>query len=545
MVHVKKEPGFGIEFPEEMNAATFFIDNNIEAGRGDKVAIYYAGEPPNYFPKNLTYKEVLELVNKTGNALKTLNIGLEDRVLLLLFDSPEFVASFFGAIKIGAVPIPVNTMSKPEELRYMLNDSRAKVLIAHEELVKAVEEIRADLKFLRFIVVVGETKGDQISYEDILKQASAKLDAVMLSKDDFCFWLYSSGTTGPPKGIVHLQHDMLYCADTYFKHVLGINEKDVCYSVSKLFFAYGLGNAMYAPFRFGASSVLYPGRPSPEKAFELIEKYKVTVFFAVPLFYARMLAVKDAEKRYDLSSLRLCVSAGEALPASIYEDWKRRFGIDILDGIGTTEVLHIFISNRVGRIRPGSSGVVVPGYEIRIVDEEGKDVPVGTTGRLLVKGDSIAAFYWNKHEKTKKTFLGEWIDTGDLYYMDEDGYLWHAGRSDDLIKSAGMWVSPVEVEGVLMKHPAVLKCAVVQSYTLEGVGRPKAFVVLKEGYKPSPELENVLKEFVKSQLASFKQPGWIEFVSDLPETATGKIQRFKLRELERQRLLEVKKELKA
>lgn len=526
-----------VKIPERMNAAEIFVDENVKRGLGDKVAIYFAGEPPRYKPETLTYRQVQELVNRTGNALRSLGVDLEDRVMMIMLDTPAFIATFFGAIKIGAIPVPVNTMLTPKEYEYMLNDSRAKVLVVNEELAKFLDEVRPNLKYLKHVIVLGEPKGDQLSYDELVKSASPELEPVELSKDDFCFWLYSSGTTGPPKGVVHLQHDMLYSAETYARHVLNMTEKDICFSASKLFFAYGLGNAMYFPFRFGASSVLYPGRPEPEKMFEIIEKYRVTIFFGVPLLYARMLEVPDAEKRYDLSSLRLCVSAGEALPAIIYHRWKEKFKVDILDGIGTTEATHIFISNRPGKIKPGSSGVPVPGYEVKLVDDEGKEVGTGQVGRLLVKGDSIAAFYWNKHEKTKKTFLGEWLDTGDMYVKDEEGFYTHVGRADDMIKSGGIWVSPVEVEATLMEHPAVAEAAAVQGYTSEGLGRVKAYVVLKPGYTPSKELEEELKEFVKSRIAPYKRPEWIEFVDELPKTATGKIQRYKLRLREREKLM--------
>ncbi|MFQ5857261.1 MAG: benzoate-CoA ligase family protein [Anaerolineae bacterium] len=516
-----------VRLPDRMNAATYFVDANVEGGRGDKTAIYYVGDGSTY-----TYNDVLAMTNRTGNILKELGVRMEERVMLLLLDCPEFVFSFFGAIKVGTVPVPTNTLLKPPDYEYLLNDCRARVLIVSEPLLDQIEPIRDELRYLEQIVVVGQPRSAyQLAYHELVDSASDALEAELMSKDDACFWLYSSGTTGFPKGAVHLQHDMLYCADLYAEPTLGIEEDDRTFSVAKLFFAYGLGNALYFPFRIGASTVLYPGKPDPETFYEIIQEYKPTIFYCVPTAYAAMLAVPDAETRFDTSSLRLCVSAGEALPPAIYNRWYERFGVEILDGIGSTEILHIFISNRQGRVKPGSSGELVPGYEARIVDEEGNDVPRGGIGDLLIKGDSICAFYWNKHQKTKDTIIGEWIRTGDKYSQDEDGYFWYQGRSDDMLKVGGIWVSPVEVENTLMEHPAVLECGVVGAEDADKLIKTKAYVVLKPEHTPSDELADELKQFVKDRIAVYKYPRWIEFVSDLPKTATGKIQRYKLRDL--------------
>jgi len=535
-----------LEIPDTFNVATAFIDVNIKRGRGHKVALYYED-------KTYTYAEILEMVNKTGNALKGLGVEMENRVLMVLPDSPEFVATFWGAIKMGAVPVPVNTLLKAADYEYFLNNSRAKVLVVHEALLGEIEKIQNRPKYLRCLVVVGDAGPgvrsslpvDRVSFQEIYRPASGDLEGAETSKDDVAFWLYSSGSTGLPKGAVHLHHDMMYCTEYYARGILGITEQDITFSAAKLFFAYGLGNNLYFPFGVGASAVLYPGRPTPEKMFEILKKYRPTLFYAVPTLYAGMLQVKEQGTRKigdegakkedreanDLQSVRLCVSAGEALPAEIYHRWKDRFGVEILDGIGSTEVLHIFISGRPGKVRPGSSGKVVPGYEARLLDEDGKEVPVGEIGNLLVKGDSIAAYYWNNHEKTKQTILGEWIRTGDKYYRDEEGYYWYCGRSDDMLKVGGIWVSPVEVENTLIEHPAVLESAVVGALDEDRLVKPKAFVVLKEGYKPSPQLVKELQEFVKNKIAPYKYPRWIEFIKELPKTATGKIQRFKLRQL--------------
>ena len=539
-----------IDLPRRMNAATYFVDANVEAGRGDKTAVHDAGDGSTY-----TYREVLEMTNRTGHALRELGVRREDRVMLLLLDSPEFVFSFFGAIKIGAVPIPTNTLLKPPDYEYLLNDSRARVLVVSESLWPGIEAICGGLTYLEHVVVVGQpsSRPDQnqpqslgdspfargrptaglavTDYWSLVNSASAELAPEILSADDACFWLYSSGTTAFPKGAVHLQHDMIVAADLYAGPILSLGEADRTFSAAKLFFAYGLGNGLYFPFRVGASTVLYPDKPGAVRAFETIQKYRPSVFFSVPTGYAGMLAIEDAAASYDTSSLRLCVSAGESLPPALFERWRDGFGVEILDGIGSTEILHIFISNRAGRVKPGSTGEIVPGFEARIVDEQNRDVVGDETGDLLIKGDSICAYYWNKHEQTKNTLQGHWIRTGDKYTRDEDGYFWYQGRSDDMLKVGGIWVSPVEVENTLIRHPAVLESAVVGIADDHGLVKPKAFVVLKD---PSAvdgrQLVGELQQFVKGRIAVYKYPRWIEFVPALPKTATGKIQRYKLRE---------------
>ncbi|KJS00792.1 MAG: 4-hydroxybenzoate--CoA ligase [Peptococcaceae bacterium BRH_c4a] len=514
-----------ISFPERFNVAEHFVDRNVTLGRGEKTAIYYGEE-------KITYREILENVNRTGNALKSLGIGLEDRVLLLLQDCPEFAYSFFGAIKIGAVPIPTNTLLKPGDYRYLLNDSRAKALVVSHELLPAILEVAKDLIYLKHILVVGDPAINTISFNNLIKDSSKDLTAADTSPDDPAFWLYSSGTTGFPKGAVHLHHDMVYCAENYARGVLGIHENDITFSVPKLFFAYGLGNGLYFPFHVGASAVLSPQRPTPEHVFEVISRYKPTLFFGVPTSYASLLQLEGAEKKYRLGSVRNCVSGGEALPPSIFKQWKEKFGLEILDGIGSTEILHIFISNRPGKAKAGSSGLLVPGYEARIVDLGGNLLHQGAVGILMIKGESVASYYWNKHQKTKETFIGEWINTGDYYYQDEEGFFVYVGRGDDMIKAGGIWVSPIEVENALMSHPAVLECGVVGCQDDEGLIKPKAYVVFKPNITPTASLLEEIKLHVKSSIAPYKYPRWIEAVDELPKTATGKIQRFKLRQMD-------------
>ncbi len=522
-----------VDIPTIFNAATYFVDRNIDEGRGEKTAVVYEGQ-------EFSYGQVAEMVNRAGNALRDLGLQWEQRALLLLLDCPEYVAAFFGAMKIGAIPIPTNTLLKPPDYSYLLNDSRAAFAVVSEQLLPLLEPVRAECHFLKEVIVVCAQPGDNATqaaykskgyrlFHEICAAASPQLEPVPTSKDDAAFWLYSSGTTGFPKGAVHLHRNMVYCAEFYAKGILHMTEDDRCFSVAKLFFAYGLGNGLYFPFAVGGSTVLFPGRPEPRKVFETITKTRPTLFFSVPTSYAALLTVPEAEKEYDLSSVRAGVSAGEALPKPVWERFKERFGVEILDGIGSTEILHIFISNRLGQIKPGSSGQIVPGYQAKIVDDTGRELGPNEEGHLIIQGDSTCAYYWNKHDKTKETIIGDWIRTGDKYHMDEDGYYWYHGRADDMIKAGGIWVSPVEVENVLAEHPSVLEAGVVGHTDADELVKPYAYIVLKSGYTAGAELEAELKQFVKDKIAVYKYPRWITFVESLPRTATGKLQRFKLR----------------
>ena len=510
--------------PEEFNLAAFLLDRHLEEGRAGKIAVYYEHEA-------ITYAELAKATNRLGNASLGLGAEPESRIMICLPDCPEFLASYFGAMKIGAVPLPVSTMSSQHDYTYYLNDSRAKALIVHQDFAPNIRQVRSELRYLKHFIVLGETEAGELNYHSLLKGASPDLAPAPTSKDDMAFWNYSSGTTGKPKGVVHLHHDMLYFMPPHCE-MFSKGENDIVFSTSKLYFSYGRNNSLEAPFLCGAGVALYSGRPEPEKILDVIEEYHPTLFYSVPSSYAAILTYLDKTvRRSDLSSVRHCISAGEPLPKVIFERWLEKFGLEILDTVGSTDVGAEYLSNKPGLIKPGSSGVLLPGFEGRLVDDEGRDVPQGEIGTLWIKSNSTAAFYWNKHQKTKESFHGEWFNTGDKFYRDSDGFYWYVGRADDIFKAGGMWLSPLEVEGVLLEHPAVNQCAVIGAPDAVGLEKPMAFVVLNEGYSPSPELEQELQIFVRSKIAHYKCPRWIRFIDELPHTASGKVQRFKLREL--------------
>jgi len=511
--------------PEYFNAADYFIDRHLREGRSEKVAIECGDE-------RVTYGQLASGVSRCARSLAVAaGVRAEERVLLLLHDGPAFAYAFFGAIRIGAVPVPLNTLWKPADYEYVIRDSRARVLIVSEELLPRVEKLgAAERGQLQHVIVVGSPSAGALSFVELLEAGVEPIEASRVHRDAPAFWLYSSGSTGAPKGCVHLQHDMVVCAQLYGRQVLGITERDRTFSVAKLFFAYGLGNALYFPLSVGATTILWPGPPTAPNVYDVIERYRPTLFYSVPTGYGMLLAhSREGASDFDLSSVRLAVSAGEALPPALFDRFRQRFGVEIIDGIGSTETLHMFISNRPGAVRAGSSGQVVPGYEARILDDAGTGVPAGEVGNLWIRGDSVCASYWNQHERTKDTIQGNWIRTGDKFAEDEDGYFWYAGRSDDMLKVGGLWVSPVEVENALIAHPCVLECGVVGREDHDGLTKPMAFIVAKPGTVTSDELGKELQQFVRERLADYKRPRWVAFIPELPKTATGKIQRFRLR----------------
>ena len=513
-----------LQLPQEFNVATYFIDRNVVEGRGKKVAIECGQQ-------KVTYAQLLERVNRVGNALLDSGVRPEERVVILLHDTPEFLYSFFGAIKIGSVAVPLNTLLRPAEYDYILRDTRARVVIVDESLLAQIRDSVLDKPGRATdVIVVGGALAGCTNFQDVMERASPQLEAAATSKDDAAFWLYSSGSTGSPKGCVHLHHDMVVATESYARGILQIDERDRCYSVAKLFFAYGLGNAGYFPLAVGACSILSPARPTPEIIFAYIERSRPTLFYSVPTNYAALLAHRREGRDFDLSGIRHAISAGEPLPAALFQRFKDRFGIEILDALGSTEMLHMVISNRPGEVRPGSSGKVIPGYEARIVDENDCDVPPGKIGTLLINCDATCAGYWNQHEKTKNSFLGPWFRTGDKYYQDDDGYFWYAGRADDLFKVSGQWLSPIEVEAALISHPSVLEAAVVAGEDGDGLLKPAAYVVLNAECSGSNGLARELQNWVGEKLGGYKKPRWVEFLPELPKTATGKLQRYKLRE---------------
>ena len=510
-----------VTVPRDYNAAWDLIQRNLQAGRGAKTA--FIDDVGSY-----TYDELAGRVNRFGNVLAGLGLEQESRVMLCLLDTIYFPTAFLGSIQAGVVPIAANTLLTSADYDFMLGDSRAQALVVSEALWPQFASIVGKHKHLKHIIVSGADAKGNLCLADLMAKASPEFVPAQTTCDDMCFWLYSSGSTGAPKGTVHLHSHLIQTAELYARGVLGIREDDLVFSAAKLFFAYGLGNGLTFPMAVGATAILMAERPTPQSVFKRLRERQPTVFYGVPTLFASLLASPLLPARGELR-MRLCTSAGEALPADISKRWTEHFGVEILDGIGSTEMLHVFLSNRSGQVRYGSTGFAVPGYELRIVDEHGQPVPVGDVGELQVCGPTAAMGYWNLREKTRSTFQGPWTRSGDKYSVDADGYYTYAGRSDDMLKVGGIYVSPIEVESALITHPSVLEAAVIGRADDAMLVKPQAFVVLKSGFVGSDALASELQQHVKAKLAPYKYPRWIEFIDELPKTATGKIQRFKLR----------------
>ena len=512
--------------PRQYNFAADVIERNLAAGR--------AGKPAFIDPRgSWSYGVLADRVARFAAALRGLGVRREERVLIALLDTIDWPTAFLGCLKAGVVAVPVNTLMTEDDYRFMLGDSRARTLVVSEALYPRFETLIGGSADLAHVIVSGDNAHGHLHFEELIGQSAPDAATALTTRDDIAFWLYTSGSTGRPKGAVHVHADLKLTDDLYGGPFVNLTERDVCYSVAKLFFAYGLGNALTFPMSAGATTVLLPDRPTPDGVVALLRKHPVTVFYAVPTFYAAFLASPGAPQRSELT-LRRCISAGEALPTDVGRRWLDRYGVDILDGIGSTEMLHIFLSNRTGEVKYGTTGKPVPGYAVKLIGDDGAVVNRGEMGELLVSGPTSALMYWNNREQSRATFLGEWTRSGDKYLEDEDGYYVYCGRRDDMLKVSGLYVSPFEVEGALLTHAAVLEAAVVAWLDADGLVKPKAFVVLKAPdavAEPAArdQMSRALQDHVKAALAPYKYPRWIEFRADLPKTATGKIQRFKLR----------------
>jgi 4-hydroxybenzoate-CoA ligase len=516
------------------NAAADLVDANVARGLGGKVAFTDSD-------RSLTYAQLQSRSCQFAAALQTLGLRQEDRLLLLLPDTVDYPVAFWGAVRAGVVAIPLNTLLAPDIYAYIMADSRATTLVAAAPLARNILPILGRVPRLRSIVLAGAREDDIAAFggleihrfEDLLARERPEPFAAPTVSDEVAFWMYTSGSTGDPKGVKHVHTTPMAAARLMGRQVIGIREDDVAFSAAKLFFSYGMGNAMAFPMSVGASTILLPGRPTPEVVFDIMRRHRPTIFYGVPTLYASLLAHKDMSRGAGSDRLRLCVSAGEALPAHLGERWRAVCGVDVIDGIGSTEMFQTFLSNRPDDVRYGSTGKAVPGYDLKIVDEEdGREVPEGEIGELIVRGPTAGEGYWNQRAKSRRTFAGEWTHTGDKYLRDPDGYYHYCGRIDDMFKVSGMWVSPFEVEAALASHEAVLEAAVVGKRDADGLIKPKAFIVLRDGYSPNDGLLEMLRVHVKERAGLWKYPRWIDIWSDLPRTATGKLQRYKLREWE-------------
>jgi benzoate-CoA ligase family protein len=512
------------DIPERFNLATHFVDRHVDEGRGARTALVCAGD------RSYSYGELAERVNRIGNVLRELGARPEERVLLALSDGLDFVAAWYAVIKTGGVVAEVYTFLQPKDYAYYLEYTRARIVIADALTLPAIREVAPNARRLEHVVVAGDhpsLRSGELSLGELAAAASSELAAEPTGRDDIAIWKFTTGSTGAPKAAVHCMHDPLISHEAYGRAVLGIGPDDRVLPVPKLFFGYARDVTALFTFGVGATGIVFPERSTPERLFELIEEHRPTILVQVPAMMRAMLA-DPAAGQADLSSVRFCISSGEALPGELYAAWLERFGVEVLDGVGSSEGYHIYLSNRPGAVRTGSVGQVVPGYEALLIDAEGNEVADGEPGELRIAGESTALMYWGDHAKSKRTFSGDWIRTGDLFARDADGYFWYRGRADDLLKVRGIWVAPQEIEQALAQHELVADCAVVGVDTPDGT-IPRAYVVATDPAAISDETEVQLQEFVRSRLAPHKYPREICFIDDLPRTASGKVDRRALR----------------
>lgn len=508
-----------LNFSANFNVAVPFIDRHLDEGRGQRIALRHQGG-------EVSYAQLAENASRAGNALLSLGLAPGERLIMAALDEAIFFYVFWGAIKAGIIPIAASTFLKTADYKFLARDAGCSAFVYSSALAAEAAEVAGASPQLRVVLPL-DGPG---SLAERMATASPELAPHPATATSECFWLYSSGSTGTPKGVVHRHRDMVVTSERYGRKTAGLTADDVVFCASKLFFSFGFGGGMTFPMWVGASIIVQPARSTAELALDYLERSAATAFFGVPTLYGQMVQALERKSR-NLKSLRRCLSAGEALPAPIFQRWNELTGVPILDGIGSTEVLHIFVSNRTDDIRPGSSGKPVPGYSVKIVGEEGQTLPPGEVGTLWVKGESNALCYWNNPEKTRVTMVGEWLNTGDMYYVDPDGYYVNAGRGDDMLKVGGMWCSPIEIESRLLAHPKVREAAVIGRLDDNGLVKPAAYLVLHNPADENDATARELQQYCKLHLAGFKYPRWFYFVREIPKTITGKIQRFKLRQL--------------
>lgn len=508
--------------PAQFNQADFLVDRHLRDGRGSQTAFHFRDQ-------TITYAELAHGCNRAGNALRSLGVEREQRVAIVLPDRPELAYTYLGAMKIGAIPVPLNPLQTVEELAYCFAGADARVVVADEQYAAKVFEAHPDGQVIA--VADAETSlGGALDYRALVATQSSVLEPAETAPEDMAFWMYSSGTTGRPKAVVHRHRDILFYQPPFAEAALGVTESDVLFATSKAFFSYGRNATIEMPLLYGASAVLFPGRPSPEPVLEAIARHRPTIFFSVPTFYSALMEhAQAAGREQDLSSLRLTVSSGEALPRLLFNRWQAMFSLEIVETLGSTDAGAQYLSNIPGAVKPGSAGTLLPTFESRLLDVDGAPVADGGVGALHLKSRGTAPLYWNQPEQSAETFLGEWLNTGDLFHRDEDGYYWFVGRSNDMFKVRGMWVAPVEVENELLGHPSVLECAVVDAPDARGLMQAKAVVVTREGQESGDALAAELRDHLAGRVAPFKVPAIWAFADALPRTATGKVQRFALR----------------